>query len=57
MLVFSSEAASVAVEAADRRDARAGAAAGAGRGKRAASVLDLPDTDEKAAREGGELVN
>jgi ATP-dependent Clp protease ATP-binding subunit ClpB len=54
-LVFSSKAASVAVESEDRRDARA--ATGGGRGKRAASVLDLPETDEKPAREGGELVN
>ena len=55
-LVFSSGEASVAVDASERRDARAGAAAG-GRSRRSTSVLDLPPTDEKPDREGGELVN
>jgi ATP-dependent Clp protease ATP-binding subunit ClpB len=55
-IVFSSEAATVAVEAGERRDARASASARPA-AKRAASILDLPETDEKPAREGGELVN
>ena len=46
-IVFSTEAATVAVEADDRRDARAAAPAGAG-SRRSASVLDLPDTDGAA---------
>ena len=59
-LVFSTEGTSLAVEAGDRRDARAPAGAGGrGRGKaRPESPLDLPDIDEKKPeRERGELVN
>ena len=58
-IVFSTEGASVAVDAGDRRDARVPAGAGGrGRGKaRPASPLDLPDIDEKPERERGELVN
>ena len=58
-LVFSTDDASVAVEAADRRDARAAgsSAPAAAGGRRRASVLDLPETDEPPKREGGELVN
>ena len=58
-LVFSTDDASVAVEAADRRDARAAgsSAPAAAAGRRRASVLDLPETDEPPKREGGELVN
>ncbi|MGZ8502240.1 MAG: AAA family ATPase, partial [Candidatus Limnocylindrales bacterium] len=57
-LVFSTADASVAVEASERRGARAatGAARG-GRQKGATSVLDLPDTEAPPQREGGELVN
>ncbi len=55
-LVFSTTDASVAVEAGVRRDARAGTPNGAG-SKRTPSVLDLPDTDDKPSRTGGELVN
>jgi ATP-dependent Clp protease ATP-binding subunit ClpA len=59
-LVFSTAGTSLAVEAGDRRDARAPAGAGGrGRGKaRPESPLDLPDIDEKKPeRERGELVN
>jgi len=59
-LVFSTEGTSLAVEAGDRRDARAPAGAGGrGRGRaRPESPLDLPDIDEKKPeRERGELVN
>jgi ATP-dependent Clp protease ATP-binding subunit ClpB len=58
-IVFSTERASVAVEAGDRRDARVPAGAGGrGRGKaRPASPLDLPDIEETPDRERGELVN
>ncbi len=56
-LVFSSGEASLAVEASDRRDARAGATpTGAGSGANG-SPFDLPDTDDRPKREGGELVN
>ncbi len=54
-LVFSTADASVAVEAGTRRDARA-VPDGAG-SRRTPSVLDLPETDEKPSRPGGELVN
>jgi ATP-dependent Clp protease ATP-binding subunit ClpB len=54
-LIFSTGTASVAVEAGDRRDARAGTSAGR---KREPSILDLPDTDQpKKVRDGGERVN
>ena len=43
-IVFSTGDVAVAVEASDRRDARAGATAGAAGPKRRTSVLDLPDT-------------
>ncbi len=67
-LVFSTDRASVAVEADARRDARvpAGAASGGrngggtnGKGKGRRSLLDLPDIDEPEPKErtGGELVN
>ena len=58
-VVFSTDDASVAVEAADRRDARAAgsSAPAAAAGRRRSSVLDLPETDEPPKREGGELVN
>ncbi len=67
-LVFSTDRASVAVEADARRDARvtAGAANGGrnggganGKGKGRRSLLDLPDIDEPEPKErtGGELVN
>ena len=57
-LVFSSDDATVAVEAGERRDARAGSAVddgavGAGR----STILDLPETDDKPRRGPGELVN
>ncbi len=55
-LVFSTADASVAVEAGTRRDARAAVPNGSG-SKRTPSVLDLPDTDEKPSRPGGDLVN
>ncbi|MFI5225512.1 MAG: ATP-dependent chaperone ClpB [Candidatus Limnocylindrales bacterium] len=67
-LVFSTDRASVAVEADARRDARVptGAAVGGragggtnGKGKGRRSLLDLPDIDEPEPKEraGGELVN
>ena len=57
-LVFSTDDATVTVDAGDRRDARAAptdddAAIGAGR----AAILDLPGADEKPRRGPGELVN
>jgi ATP-dependent Clp protease ATP-binding subunit ClpB len=55
-LVFSTAKTAVAVEAGTRRDARANAPSRAG-SKRTPSVLDLPETDEKPPRTGGELVN
>jgi ATP-dependent Clp protease ATP-binding subunit ClpB len=57
-LVFSTDGSTVAVEASERRDARA--ASGAGRGgkqKGATSVLDLPDTEAPPRHDGGDLVN
>jgi ATP-dependent Clp protease ATP-binding subunit ClpB len=56
-LVFSTADASVAVEASERRDARAATGAGRGGRKGATSVMDLPDADAPPRREGGELVN
>jgi ATP-dependent Clp protease ATP-binding subunit ClpB len=58
-LVFSTDSASVAVEAGERRDARvaAGEPTGAGSGS-AGSILDLPAKDgPRKPRDGGELVN
>ncbi len=57
-VVFSSDDATVTVEAGQRRDARAGstgddAAVGTGR----STILDLPETDDKPRRGPGELVN
>ncbi len=57
-LVFSTDDASVAVDASERRDARA--ATGGARGakqKGATSVLDLPDAEAPPRREDGDLVN
>jgi ATP-dependent Clp protease ATP-binding subunit ClpB len=54
-LVFSSADGSVAVEASERRDARAAGRAGSRAGPEA-SVLDLPETDDQRTR-GGELIN
>jgi len=57
-LVFSTDAVALAVEASERRDARASTEARpSGGAKGATSVLDLPATDDKPRREGGELVN
>jgi ATP-dependent Clp protease ATP-binding subunit ClpA len=54
-LVFSSEAATVAVDANERRDARAGQGVEAAP---ASSILDLPATGApKKPRDGGDLVN
>ncbi len=55
-LVFSTAGSSVAVEAGTRRDARSAVPSGS-RTRSTPSVLDLPDTDEKPARPGGDLVN
>jgi ATP-dependent Clp protease ATP-binding subunit ClpB len=61
-LVFSSEGEAVVADAADRRDARrrggddepvGAATGGGGRGRRKASVLDLPDTDPDRHDGGG----
>ena len=54
-LVFTSGDASLAVDAGERRDARAAPAAARRSGK--TSVLDLPDTEPPRERDGGELVN
>ncbi|MEO8230001.1 MAG: ATP-dependent chaperone ClpB [Chloroflexota bacterium] len=56
-LVFSTDDASVAVEASERRDARAASATARGGKKGATSVLDLPDGDPPPQRGGGDLVN
>ncbi len=57
-LVFSTDGSSVAVEASDRRDARAaGSAARRSRKQGGTAVLDLPDTEAPPRREGGDLVN
>jgi ATP-dependent Clp protease ATP-binding subunit ClpA len=59
-LVFTTERSTVAVEAGDHRDARAGSRARAGNGTRGdgkRSPLDLPDIDEKPAKDRPELVN
>jgi ATP-dependent Clp protease ATP-binding subunit ClpB len=58
-LVFSTDSATVAVEAGDRRDARVAAAEPAGAGSGAAgSIVDLPAMEgQRKPRDGGELVN
>jgi ATP-dependent Clp protease ATP-binding subunit ClpB len=56
-LVFSSDGASVAVEASERRDARAASGDRGRKQKGATSILDLPDTEAPPRREGDELVN
>ena len=57
--MFSTADSSVAVDATERRDARGGGptpvGAGAGKGRR--SPLDLPDIDEKPAKDHPDLVN
>ena len=54
-LVFTSGDASLAVDAGERRDARA--APSGSRRSSPTSVLDLPDTEPPRERDGGELVN
>ena len=56
-LVFSTDSASVAVDAGDRRDARVAAGDPSAGSGLAGSILDLPATDGPRKPRDGELVN